>query len=1314
MAFNTEQQKAIDLPLEFDAIIPAAAGSGKTKTLAERVFVLIDNKLIKPSELLVLTFTNNAAHEMKERIIARFSDPNIKTEMASAHIQTFDSFSQYMVKSNAGRLGISDDITVIDESVIEVKKSELLDEILLNYYNDNDKRIRLFESLKKFNMQDDSNTKKILMDINKELDKLTPAAKAKFLDFNEYRNKYLSFNSFKMAYKSIIKNIKDIILLLIYKADFAENYSSFFDEDLDINQINYIFSNPINFRRDYEHLDFENKEYAQAIYEEYLALLKLEDKDLLDALRTFKVDENGKSKKIFSNNPAGFKDCDKDEKERILRPWKIMKEGYSAYLSKFSAIESDIDLAYSKYLEFSSDIEIYLDILKELDNKLFDYKRSVNCYTFADISRMFLRLITEDEYSDILEDLRNRFKYVMVDEYQDANDFQEIFIDAITSPSQKAIAENPQNPSRAHLFCVGDVKQSIYGFRNSNVQIFRRRQALYEGLDSNNGVIAMNKNYRSCPKLIKEINYIFKFYMTEDHGSVNYDNYNETLNYDENVNLYGKDYPEQGIYRITSISGIEDDGYEKGSKEWEALAIINDIKQKVESGFRVYDRSIGGIRECKYGDFCILMRTKSGYKMYQELFSKYDIPLNSELSVNLTEIDAIIVLESLIKMLDHIINRTKIDIKHIFASIARSYLFEYSDQEIFDIVTFKSDKYLEKIFNDKIYLALKDFAYNNKDLPFSIIFNNLIKEFGVIDKLYKIGDVENNISKIESLYQVITTNEHAGDGLSAFIKLFNNMEKYKLDFSTSSLYNTQNAVDMMTIHKSKGLERKIVYMPVSYNKLSTNNMGKADYEFSQEYGILLHSYHHDLADGKETIRSIPELAEKYSDEPDEDINEHVRLFYVALTRAENVIIIVGDRPRTGEETLYDMLDCCPHFDMINEDYIQKMINRGAIDSESYHFYSDAINSIMNAKTPLTEMDFDNINDYRYYKGLCDYLYESILYANIYNLKTELLNQIFLYYKNKLILNDFNDDIEAKIYSVVKRHYCDSFISLFEILSKNIEEDLDDDNDDDNKEEKLIVSNHEELKALIDLEIDKIKAIPDEAPNNKADAKKREKLIELYAPALAYAYDDVKDFIKTSYATSDFKDRNYTFNVKDFPVIENAKIPTLDDLVVTDKSIDFDIKVKRRASKIHETEEVDPAILEVMDYGTYLHRMLELTDFKTKDTSFIKNEKDRALIDEVLKLPIMDLGSDGIAYQEYDYYDELLGTTGSIDLMIYNNGIYNIIDYKTSNIDDPAYNNQLNTYKRNVMDIFNVDKDHVKMYLLSIMQKKFKEVLDEEA
>ena len=229
MAFNNEQQKAIDLPLEFDAIIPAAAGSGKTKTLAERVFVLIDNKYIKPSELLVLTFTNNAAHEMKERIIARFSDPNIKTEMVSAHIQTFDSFSQYMVKANAGRLGISDDITIIDESVIEVKKSELLDEILMEYYNDSSKRIDLYESLKKFNMNDDSFTKNVLMNINSELDKLTSKDKADFLDFNKYNEKYLSFNSFKMAYKSIIKNIKDIILLLIYKADFAENYSSFFE-----------------------------------------------------------------------------------------------------------------------------------------------------------------------------------------------------------------------------------------------------------------------------------------------------------------------------------------------------------------------------------------------------------------------------------------------------------------------------------------------------------------------------------------------------------------------------------------------------------------------------------------------------------------------------------------------------------------------------------------------------------------------------------------------------------------------------------------------------------------------------------------------------------------------------------------------------------------------------------------------------------------------------------------------------------------------------------------------------------------------------
>ena len=146
--YNAEQLEAIDVSVNKNVLVSAAAGSGKTKTLSIRVFELINSGKIKPSELLVLTFTKNAAHEMKTRIINTFKKNgahDLANQMKSAHIQTFDSFSLELVEKYAGRLGLADTISIIDESIIKLKKTSILKEILNDYYtNDKERIIKTF------------------------------------------------------------------------------------------------------------------------------------------------------------------------------------------------------------------------------------------------------------------------------------------------------------------------------------------------------------------------------------------------------------------------------------------------------------------------------------------------------------------------------------------------------------------------------------------------------------------------------------------------------------------------------------------------------------------------------------------------------------------------------------------------------------------------------------------------------------------------------------------------------------------------------------------------------------------------------------------------------------------------------------------------------------------------------------------------------------------------------------------------------------------------------------------------------------------
>ena len=138
--FNEEQRLALSNPIDRDLIISAGAGSGKTRTLSEKVMKLIKEGLA-PSELLVLTFTNNAAKEMKDRIIDKFKDePDIAYQLANAHIQTFDSFSQYLVGLYADRLKISKNISVANDDILATKKREFLDQVFDSYYTDKRKK----------------------------------------------------------------------------------------------------------------------------------------------------------------------------------------------------------------------------------------------------------------------------------------------------------------------------------------------------------------------------------------------------------------------------------------------------------------------------------------------------------------------------------------------------------------------------------------------------------------------------------------------------------------------------------------------------------------------------------------------------------------------------------------------------------------------------------------------------------------------------------------------------------------------------------------------------------------------------------------------------------------------------------------------------------------------------------------------------------------------------------------------------------------------------------------------------------------------
>ncbi len=1326
---NAEQYQAVaNSPVDVDVQLAAGAGSGKTKTLSDKTLYMVENGEFEPSQLLVLTFTNNAAHEMKERIIKNFIGSKYEDMIRSSHVQTFDSFAQDLVKAYSKELGISDKISVANQDVLLAKTNKLLDEILDEYYSDPIKKEQILETLIKFNIADDKKTKQVILDLRNKLDNFVYSTRDDFI--TNYDNKYLTREIFDSWMDTFIKEQKEKIILGLAKADFVKkNYDILIGEsgDLDVDKCHTLFSKSEAFNVDYNKFYFNNDFINDVLCKYRDALTKSTSDFIREVPFIFELTKGAlkNKKEIEANEIEAYNEL------------KAIKDE----ISVLQHINPDIDYEYQKAIKFKDDIHLILEIVKELNHRLEEYKRTTNCFSFADIGEKAYRLLNDDKYKDVAEEVRCKFKYIMVDEYQDTNDIQEGVINSLLLPNKKG--------TRAHLFCVGDAKQSIYGFRNTKVELFRNRQELYKDNSNGHKVIAMNKNYRSGAQLLLDINYIFRYYMTLNHGGISFIDEMEQLKYDTKVDLYGREAIKNpfGIYRIVSKNGAYDF---KDPAEWEALAIIKDIKDKMTNGFEIYDR--GGkdhkVRKPKLSDFAIIMRTKKGFDLYQKLFNEFGIPLNNKLSTHLRELDAILVIQSLISLISYKMNNDEVDVRHLFASIARSYIYCYTDQQVFDALTMDTSD-IETIEKDQIMIDINNFVLENKDKPFSQIFLNMLTSFGVISKLHSIGGVDDNIAKIESLYLMAVSQEASGEGLSDFVKLFKDISKYDLDLSSESTFAVEDAVDMMTIHASKGLERKICYMPYSYNSYSSGSgMNAPDYVLSEKYGIILphYDFNYDVDDpsNENYIKSIPGFMQKDEmDKHNPDIDEHVRLFYVALTRAENRLYIVGDGPDYSKkdedairkkEDLYSMLSVLPHYFDLDMDYINQKVKENIIDKSTLDNYLKVVESLKQIQKNLTLKDFNNELELSLYESLWNKYYFGKLSSDMRELYSDMRYMIFAsqmeeicsisenskefidYSAKILAVIDFNKDVDGfdGLLKVIEEHFTEAIKEEEEEEPINIDEDSSFDNNESKELEVPIDMNsaREVCRTFLNELISVYKDNPSELldiPKSCPKGEKSRRAAYKFGAPLMQVFDKRMNFARISFKNEGYND---FIEVVDISSLEDEKVvgsevKELSSKSIDNKPIEFKDRVKLRASKMKVEDEDN--IQEIFSYGTYLHRLLELTDLVTKDTSFINKINDRKLIDKVLSNSIFDNLKEENIRKEYGYYDDLLGTSGFIDLLLIKDGNYYIIDYKSKHTGDDAYKNQLHTYQRNIQRLFNVNKDKIHLYLLSIIDNNLIEI-----
>ena len=799
MNLTPEQQLAVDLE-GTNIIVSAGAGSGKTAVLSERVIRKLKDG-IDIRNILMLTFTNEAAGEMANRIRKKIKKAGLTSQLEfldQAYITTFDAFALSLVKKYHYVLNIDKSIDIIDSSIIDLKRNEFLEEIFLSLYEAKDEKF--LKLIGDFTTRDDEVIKKAILSINKNLD--LKYDKEDYIDNyvnNFYNNKYIEqlFAEYFNYLKKISLELEDSVLIL-------ENF-------MDSSSYENIYNSLSKLFRPNSYND---------LYKNNNIILP----------RFTKVDSSGIS-----------------VKENIQELFKELNE---------LVIYSEDELK-NNYFCTRDYVEVILKIIKMLDEKISLYKKEHNSYEFTDIAKMAISIVKDNE--DVRLELKDKFNEIMIDEYQDTNDLQETFI---------KLLEND------NVYMVGDIKQSIYRFRNANPLIFKDKYDRYS-INNSGKKIDLLKNFRSREEVLYNINEIFAPLMTQDIGGINYK--------ESHAMVYGnKAYIEKGANDYNNYLDIltynnEDKKYT--NDEIEAFIIAKDIKKKIEEKYLVFDFDKECNRDVTYNDFCIILDRGSKMSLFKKVFEYLDIPMEVYKDNNLIEENDIFIIKNIIGLIlsikDGIYNK---NLKYYFTSVARSYIGNLCDNEIFKC--FEENKIFKTDIYNKCYEISKDIDIMTPN----ILLKRIIKDFDFYDKFILVGNVDAAIKRINYLLELSKNVENLGFSIIDFSNYLNEMIDSDQEIKYKEAKSNSISVKIMNIHKSKGLEFPICYFagfPKTFNISDLKNK----FMFDNKYGILTPFYKEGI--GETFVKTLVKN-NYYLNE----VAEKIRLFYVALTRAKEKMIMV--------------------------------------------------------------------------------------------------------------------------------------------------------------------------------------------------------------------------------------------------------------------------------------------------------------------------------------------------------------------------------------------------------------------------------------
>ena len=881
MPWTESQQKAID-SRDKNLLISAAAGSGKTSVLVERVIQLILSGEYDISRMLIVTFTNAAAAEMRSRISRaielKIQEPDDLNEkqiqhlnrqlifLPSASIQTIHSFCKSLMQRYFAEININPQFRIATEQELKILQQEILEDMFEEKYTEADEDFLKFSDFFSTSAINNDRIYSLILKLY-TFSQSQPFPEKWISSLPDFYDLPPEIGLTDLVWWSAIED--DIFLSI--DAAIQKNISAWklankhkLDKHAELLESELVRLNNIKTAT-------ENKNILWIIdrlSEKFATLPRTKSSDEIKEVTTRIRDFRDDYKKILKN----------------------LKQKYFYQSSEEEIIKTLRNVRKS--------ITILTQLTLDFMHRLQTAKKDLDLLDFNDLEHFTLKILLDENSkpTSIAENLQRHFQIVMVDEYQDTNGVQELILQTVS---------NGKN-----LFIVGDVKQSIYRFRLADPSLFIAKYESYPKLSEQGQPyekIDLSVNFRSRREVIETVNFVFEQLMNRRVTEIDYD---------ENSRLYyAADYPNDDVAtEFFLIDGkSSDDGGSivsdlKGAAR-EGQVIANRIKQLIADKFRVYDRKSQQYRQFEYRDAVILMRSvKDDGEQILEVLKKNNIPSYTTSDAGyLNDLDVRLIISTL-----SIIDNARQDIplaavicsqigKLSHEELAKirsdfpaknliSSLQKYLDQDVQNPVTDKINAFFDLLRNWKIYSQFESVT--------NLIWK-IFADTGYYDFVGALPDGTIRQANLRLLIDYASNFESMEiHGLFKFLHYIRKIRRVQSDFPTAKPFaESENVVRIMTIHQSKGLEFPIVFVAGLGKGFNLSDAQASDFLIHRELGIGsrgLIATRHEFAKFPTIARNaIAYVITK------ESKAEELRTLYVALTRAKEKLILVGTATGIG-------------------------------------------------------------------------------------------------------------------------------------------------------------------------------------------------------------------------------------------------------------------------------------------------------------------------------------------------------------------------------------------------------------------------------